>query len=557
MSNLCVGDVIPLLRDVSSEGTGYLSARAGESINVLHIGKDGDELGWIYAERLPQPRKSAEAPSANKSQSGSYPQTYDGDTCEGYSYYRALSPSSTSMLPTEPHMHASASGGVGVSAGEPLQASAPRSDVSPIATSMNGTAFLSTEGGPYQGMASNERRGNAHGYSYTKHHIGGMSIHADHADSVAVNQADHPEILVDAAVKGAATVAALSHPANDLDSCSNAMRFDVDSVVLVPEPVKVIDDGGYLNISTPRTRITVLYDGSIETDDKEWIYAKGPGDKEGWIEKRRVRLLSEEAVTALQSPHGSSIAAEANVSKAAVGGGGAQSQVELAHAAVVPEALTPAELLQNLPPPPRRRPPSALPIADLEILTFGLEFLEPVLRENCYGDAAWKKVPEEDLRQALMRAREPHVNVIIDARPFDDPEARSLTKHSGMHPDIIARIVQHQRFGKWLHDLKSNVTWALEEANKKVQSKMPLLRVAIYCKAGRHRSVAGAIILRHILHAEGWQCNRPLRHLSQKDWPKGMCKGNCDACRSPTGEKLETRNTALNDALEKWRNTRL
>ncbi len=52
--------------------------------------------------------------------------------------------------------------------------------------------------------------------------------------------------------------------------------------------------------------------------------------------------------------------------------------------------------------------------------------------------------------------------------------------------------------------------------------------IALYCRAGKHRSVAGGIILRHILGAEGWSGG--LRHLSRESWARHCCHGRCAAC---------------------------
>ena len=58
--------------------------------------------------------------------------------------------------------------------------------------------------------------------------------------------------------------------------------------------------------------------------------------------------------------------------------------------------------------------------------------------------------------------------------------------------------------------------------------------VALYCKSGKRRSVATALILRRILQMEQWLVPE-VRHLSDKYWGRGCCHGRCGECtESPT-----------------------
>ena len=42
------------------------------------------------------------------------------------------------------------------------------------------------------------------------------------------------------------------------------------------------------------------------------------------------------------------------------------------------------------------------------------------------------------------------LGVVLDVRCFDDPDAGKLRQHTGMHPDIIGRLLAHRRFQKWI-----------------------------------------------------------------------------------------------------------
>ena len=63
------------------------------------------------------------------------------------------------------------------------------------------------------------------------------------------------------------------------------------------------------------------------------------------------------------------------------------------------------------------------------------------------------------------------------------------------------------------------------------------IKVAILCRAGRHRSVAVAILLHGLLLRLGFRAS--LKHSNQRTWPG--CKGLCFVCRkSPSEELIES-----------------
>jgi len=151
-----------------------------------------------------------------------------------------------------------------------------------------------------------------------------------------------------------------------------------------------------------------------------------------------------------------------------------------------------------------------------------------------------------------MQRRGFRAHVIVDARAFPDPDCLSLRGHTGCHHEIIARLVRHQNFRRWLAKLKADFDRSAAAARASAQGagwgNLADLGVALYCKSGKHRSVAGAIIMRHILLAEGWSCP-DMRHLSQNFWGRRCCGGLCEECRKPPASLQE----CLAWAYEVWK----
>jgi len=54
--------------------------------------------------------------------------------------------------------------------------------------------------------------------------------------------------------------------------------------------------------------------------------------------------------------------------------------------------------------------------------------------------------------------------------------------------------------------------------------------VVTVCKSGRHRSVAMAVIVRHIFKAAGWEAEVDYASEGQV-WSKSTCSGGCPLCK--------------------------
>jgi len=193
---------------------------------------------------------------------------------------------------------------------------------------------------------------------------------------------------------------------------------------------------------------------------------------------------------------------------------------------------------------------------EAQIITFGVETLDEQLLERCWkwpGGGATIQFSEEELRAAINRSA-PNVgivDVVVDARCFPDPEALQFCKHTGHHHGIITRICQHRNFSRWLSSVRNRLgaAAAAGAARGAAAPAAPLLTIAVYCRSGKHRSVAAALILQHGLRGAGWHCSDP-KHLSERRWVS-CCKGQCIECRNPPQELQST----LDKALLAWRAT--
>merc|ERR1712060_399376 len=135
------------------------------------------------------------------------------------------------------------------------------------------------------------------------------------------------------------------------------------------------------------------------------------------------------------------------------------------------------------------------------------------------GDYGQAWVNDQTLRKALGRHNIHNVHIFNDVRGFGDPQSGSLRGHIGVHPDILQRFLASGMFSEWVYDLKWKVTEAFKSADD--------IGVAFYCKAGKHRSVAGARFLEHFVKRMGYDCK--VEHLCKNTW-KSTCKGNCEEC---------------------------
>ena len=141
-------------------------------------------------------------------------------------------------------------------------------------------------------------------------------------------------------------------------------------------------------------------------------------------------------------------------------------------------------------------------------------------------------------------------SVLLDAQPFHDPHAGRLKNHTGMHPENIARVIQHEKFREWILEARDLILDAVRRHTSEGRSG-PVL-VVVYCRSGKHRSVACVQIIRHALQVvEDIEC-LAVRHLRLQ--PKWCRVSGCTACVAGVDpEEDRVRKAHLEMAAGVWR----
>lgn len=321
---------------------------------------------------------------------------------------------------------------------------------------------------------------------------------------------------------------------------------------VVPDVCDVLGDGavasdsvaavrsGYLTVEKGEP-LRVLHYGSARSSDEGWLYVARAAalEEQGWLLRSAV-----EARAVVGDAEGEALQQAPRL----MGLGGWPQHAPPPPAAAAPPQAAPA-------PPSRCR-------RRVELATFGLELCDEELTasyDKDSGGGASVQIEETELLAALERRTSLRFDLVVDARRFPDPDAMVLTRHTGVHHAIIARLVRHRNFPRWLGDVKRRLlalaigrSSGLRGAGAGAFVDSAPLRVAIYCKAGKHRSVAGAMILWYVLEQDGWDCVEPT-HLSRARWGSFCCKGLCQGCRCPPAELWEE---TLAEALQVWCDSR-
>ena len=133
-----------------------------------------------------------------------------------------------------------------------------------------------------------------------------------------------------------------------------------------------------------------------------------------------------------------------------------------------------------------------------------------------------------------------HTVCAIVFKPVE--QDRCLRNHIGENEEVIHNIVANPQFKKVLREVKQH--WRSGVVDN-------MFKLVIWCKSGRHRSVALAAITKYILTREGCEVATNT-HLNQKDWYKTwkLCKGiDCPPCTNLTDRKLQ----AFKVAYDMWK----
>jgi len=124
-------------------------------------------------------------------------------------------------------------------------------------------------------------------------------------------------------------------------------------------------------------------------------------------------------------------------------------------------------------------------------------------------------------------------DIYLDARVFTGPDGEGLRDHNGRHHGIIAGMVAHNAWGDWLRH--AHVT--LERVFRNWEGG-PMLPVVVFCRSGRHRSVAAAEILKYAFVRLKWYKFAPTMHITIDIEGAGCRCQECEHGR-PIGERIE------------------
>mgnify|MGYP003325550031 CR=1 FL=1 len=114
----------------------------------------------------------------------------------------------------------------------------------------------------------------------------------------------------------------------------------------------------------------------------------------------------------------------------------------------------------------------------------------------------------------------------LDARVFSDPEGRDLRSHTGRHHEIINRMVAHEIVRTWIR--YAHRTFAKALVNR---TDGRMLSAVMFCRSGKHRGFAAAVILEHVLsQVEGWKFLLTIHMSIDVDREGCRCK-NCRPSR--------------------------
>ncbi len=130
--------------------------------------------------------------------------------------------------------------------------------------------------------------------------------------------------------------------------------------------------------------------------------------------------------------------------------------------------------------------------------------------------------------------------IVLDCRGFADPERqRSAVNHIGLFPQHVASFVAHPEFPHFIRAAKRAILAALGLGGP--------FTIACFCKKGRHRSVAAALVIRTCLRERTEVDILSLDHLAAEFW----CRGTCDCCSVCRAED-PVRSAALQQAVQAW-----
>ena len=142
--------------------------------------------------------------------------------------------------------------------------------------------------------------------------------------------------------------------------------------------------------------------------------------------------------------------------------------------------------------------------------------------------SVYREVPVEEYDETR--------DIYLDARVFTDPDKGDLRDHNGRHHRIIAGMVGHPAWGDWLRH--AHVTLERVCRNWSSATGETMLPVVVFCRSGRHRSVAAAEILKYAFVRLKWYKFAPTMHITIDEEGAGCRCPECERHR-PVGESID------------------
>ena len=138
------------------------------------------------------------------------------------------------------------------------------------------------------------------------------------------------------------------------------------------------------------------------------------------------------------------------------------------------------------------------------------------------------------------------IGIWADSRMFH--EEKQHGNCSGQHDEAVAKTVDHNEFGCWLRDVKSQIM-AIVDGGHSEKAPNGNLTIVTFCRQGNNRSVSTAFLLVGILKSLGiFVVGRPT-YLSMPSWKrKSICLLKCKNCQADTAEKKH----AIDKAIGYW-----
>jgi hypothetical protein len=132
----------------------------------------------------------------------------------------------------------------------------------------------------------------------------------------------------------------------------------------------------------------------------------------------------------------------------------------------------------------------------------------------------------------------------LDVRPATDPESRGYAHHTGEHPAIKAHVADWGVRLGWFADTRR----VLREVRSREASGD--LQLVLYCRSGKHRSVAMAMLLYETLRrTQQYIPSAPIAFIHWSNLARCGGAPRCAAC-SEKNHTLEQ--TALAAAFHQW-----